>query len=47
MVESFRAPFFVLPGQAPDCITLPLGFGRRAGGLAVDVGFDAYQLRST
>ncbi len=40
------APIFVLPGQAPDCITLPLGFGRRAGGLAVGVGFDAYQLRS-
>jgi molybdopterin-containing oxidoreductase family iron-sulfur binding subunit len=44
--HSVRAPFFVLPGQAPDCITLPLGFGRRAGGLGVDVGFDAYQLRS-
>ena len=27
--HSVRAPFFVLPGQAPDCITLPLGFGRR------------------
>jgi MoCo/4Fe-4S cofactor protein with predicted Tat translocation signal len=44
--HSARAPFFVLPGQAPDCITLPLGFGRRAGGLGVDVGFDAYPLRS-
>jgi MoCo/4Fe-4S cofactor protein with predicted Tat translocation signal len=44
--HELRAPFFVLPGQAPDCITLPLGFGRRAGGLGVDVGFDAYQLRS-
>ena len=44
--HSVRAPFFVLPGQAPDCITLPLGFGRRAGGLGVDVGFDAYPLRS-
>ena len=43
--RSVRAPFFVLPGQASDCITLPLGFGRRAGGLGVDVGFDAYQLR--
>jgi molybdopterin-containing oxidoreductase family iron-sulfur binding subunit len=30
--ENVRAPFFVLPGQAPDCIALPLGFGRRAGG---------------
>jgi molybdopterin-containing oxidoreductase family iron-sulfur binding subunit len=43
--HSVRAPFFVLPGQAPDCITLPLGFGRRAGGLGIDVGFDAYPLR--
>jgi molybdopterin-containing oxidoreductase family iron-sulfur binding subunit len=45
--HELRAPFFVLPGQAPDCITLPLGFGRRAGALGVDVGFDAYQLRSS
>ena len=44
--QSIRAPVFVLPGQAPDCVTLPLGFGRHAGGLGVDVGFDAYQLRS-
>jgi Fe-S-cluster-containing dehydrogenase component len=44
--NSVRAPFFALPGQAPDCITLPLGFGRRAGGLGVDVGFDGYSLRS-
>jgi molybdopterin-containing oxidoreductase family iron-sulfur binding subunit len=45
--RSVRAPFFVLPGQAPDCITLSLGFGRRAGGLGVEIGFDAYQLRDT
>ncbi|MBV9198782.1 MAG: TAT-variant-translocated molybdopterin oxidoreductase, partial [Alphaproteobacteria bacterium] len=45
--RSVRAPFFILPGQAPDCITLPLGFGRRAGGLGAGVGFDAYRLRST
>ncbi|HEU0156310.1 MAG TPA: 4Fe-4S dicluster domain-containing protein, partial [Stellaceae bacterium] len=44
--RQLRAPVFVLPGQAPDCITLPLGFGRRAGGLGVDVGFDAYPLRT-
>jgi Fe-S-cluster-containing dehydrogenase component len=45
--HSVRAPFFVLPGQAADCITLPLGFGRRAGGLSADVGFDAYRLRTS
>ncbi len=40
------APIFVLPGQAPDCVTLPLGFGRRAGGLGAGVGFDAYVMRN-
>jgi MoCo/4Fe-4S cofactor protein with predicted Tat translocation signal len=43
--RKVRAPVFVLPGQAPDTITLPLGFGRTAGGLGVGVGFDAYRLR--
>ncbi len=36
------APIFVLPGQAPDCVTLPLGWGRAAGGLGAGVGFNAY-----
>jgi Fe-S-cluster-containing dehydrogenase component len=40
-----KAPVFVLPGQVPDCLTLPLGFGRSAGGLGAGVGFDAYRLR--
>ena len=44
--RTASAPVFVLPGQAPDCITLPLGFGRRAGGLGTGVGFDAYVLRT-
>jgi Fe-S-cluster-containing dehydrogenase component len=43
--EAVRASFFVLPGQAPDCVTLPLGFGHRAGGLSVGVGIDFYPLR--
>jgi MoCo/4Fe-4S cofactor protein with predicted Tat translocation signal len=45
--RKLRMPVFVLPGQAADCITLPLGFGRRAGGLGVDVGVDAYRLRAS
>jgi MoCo/4Fe-4S cofactor protein with predicted Tat translocation signal len=45
--RNVRAPVFVLPGQAPNCITLPLGFGRSAGGLGVGVGFDAYKLRNS
>jgi molybdopterin-containing oxidoreductase family iron-sulfur binding subunit len=40
-----KAPVFVLPGQAEDCVTLTLGFGRLAGGLAVGVGYDAFSLR--
>jgi molybdopterin-containing oxidoreductase family iron-sulfur binding subunit len=42
---KLKAPVFVLPGQAPDCITLPLGWGRAAGGLGVGAGFDAYRAR--
>ncbi len=45
--RKVRAPVFVLPGQAPDCITLPLGFGHKAGALGADVGFDAYRLRTS
>jgi MoCo/4Fe-4S cofactor protein with predicted Tat translocation signal len=40
-----KAPVYVLPGQAADCVTLPLGFGRAAGGLGTGVGFDAYRMR--
>ncbi len=40
-----KAPVFVLPGQVPDCVTLPLGWGRTAGGLGTGVGFDAYRAR--
>jgi molybdopterin-containing oxidoreductase family iron-sulfur binding subunit len=45
--RSLRTPVFVLPGQAQDCITLPLGFGRRTGVLSTGIGFDAYSLRRT
>jgi MoCo/4Fe-4S cofactor protein with predicted Tat translocation signal len=44
--RKLKAPVFVLPGQAQDCITLPLGWGRAAGGLGVGIGFDAYRLRT-
>ncbi len=42
---KLRAPVFVLPGQAADCVTLPLGWGRAAGGLGTGVGFNAYRAR--
>jgi MoCo/4Fe-4S cofactor protein with predicted Tat translocation signal len=45
--RTLRAPVWILPGQAPDCVTLPLGYGRtRAGPVGSGVGFDAYRLRS-
>jgi MoCo/4Fe-4S cofactor protein with predicted Tat translocation signal len=45
--RTVHAPVWILPGQAPDCITLPLGYGRsRAGPVGNEVGFNAYLLRS-
>ena len=42
---SVVAPVWILPGQAPDCITALLGSGRRAAGNVGDgVGFDYYPL---
>ncbi len=43
--RTLKAPVFVLPGQAENCVTLPLGWGRAAGGLGAGAGFDAYRLR--
>ncbi|MFP2956822.1 TAT-variant-translocated molybdopterin oxidoreductase [Myxococcus sp. 1LA] len=44
--RALEAPVLVVPGQADDTVTLPLGYGRTRGGpVAVDVGFNAYSLR--
>jgi molybdopterin-containing oxidoreductase family iron-sulfur binding subunit len=44
--SSVRAPVWITPGHAPDCVTLPFGFGRTvAGRVGKDVGFDAFRLR--
>jgi molybdopterin-containing oxidoreductase family iron-sulfur binding subunit len=41
-----RVAVWVLPGQAPDCLTLHLGEGRRvAGRIALGVGADVYPIR--
>ena len=41
-----EAAAYVLPGHAPNCVTLALGYGRtRAGGVGNLHGFDAYPLR--
>jgi MoCo/4Fe-4S cofactor protein with predicted Tat translocation signal len=42
---SVVAPVWIMPGQAPDCITALLGSGRRAAGsVGDDVGVDFYPL---
>ena len=46
--RSIRAPMWILPGQADDCVTVHLGYGRtRAGHVGNGVGFDAYALRTS
>lgn len=45
--RSLRAPVRLTPGHAPDTVTLPLGYGRRAAGrIGTGVGFDVNALRS-
>jgi MoCo/4Fe-4S cofactor protein with predicted Tat translocation signal len=46
--RTVAAPAWVLPGQAPGTVTLPLGYGRwRAGSVGNEIGFDAYRLRTS
>jgi len=42
---KLKVPVYVLPGQAVDCMTLPLGWGRKVGGLGSGIGFNAYTAR--
>ena len=45
--SALEAPVWRLPGQAPDTVTLPLGYGRRrAGRFGTAIGFDANVLRT-
>ncbi len=44
---TVQAPVWILPGQAENVITLPLGYGRtRSGRVGDDAGFNAYALRT-
>ena len=44
--RTLSIPAFPLPGHAPGSITLPLGYGRAAGGRVADgIGFNTYALR--
>ncbi len=45
--SSVEAAAWIMPGQARDCVTLSLGYGRTAAGVVGSGrGFNAYRLRS-
>jgi MoCo/4Fe-4S cofactor protein with predicted Tat translocation signal len=45
--RSVRAPVWIVPGHAADCVTIHLGYGReRAGQVGERAGFNAYALRT-
>ncbi|MEM9553593.1 MAG: TAT-variant-translocated molybdopterin oxidoreductase [Acidobacteriota bacterium] len=44
--EAIELPVFVLPGMARDTVSVALGYGRRVGRVAADVGVDAYGLQT-
>jgi MoCo/4Fe-4S cofactor protein with predicted Tat translocation signal len=45
--RSLRAPVWIVPGHADDCVTLHLGYGRtRAGKIGNGTGFNAYGIRT-
>jgi molybdopterin-containing oxidoreductase family iron-sulfur binding subunit len=46
--RRLQAPVWILPGQAPDSVTVHLGYGRTHGGRAANgAGFNAYLLRTS
>ncbi len=46
--RSTRAPIWIQPGQADNCVTIHLGYGRtHAGSVGNGVGFNAYALRTS
>jgi molybdopterin-containing oxidoreductase family iron-sulfur binding subunit len=46
--RSVEAPVWIVPGQADNAVTLPLGYGRtRAGAVGDGAGFNAYALRTS
>lgn len=46
--RSVDAPIWIVPGQAEDCFTVNLGYGRtNSGSIGDGVGFNAYRLRTS
>ncbi|MDQ6623183.1 MAG: 4Fe-4S dicluster domain-containing protein, partial [Verrucomicrobiota bacterium] len=44
--RKLKAPIWILAGQADDCVTITIGYGRtRAGSVGNGVGINAYALR--
>jgi MoCo/4Fe-4S cofactor protein with predicted Tat translocation signal len=45
--RTLRAPAWIIPGHADECVTLHLGYGRtRAGKVGNGTGFNAYAIRT-
>jgi MoCo/4Fe-4S cofactor protein with predicted Tat translocation signal len=45
--RTLRAPIWIVPGHADECVTLHLGYGRsRAGKVGTNTGFNAYGIRT-
>jgi molybdopterin-containing oxidoreductase family iron-sulfur binding subunit len=46
--RQLRAPVWMMPGHADECVTLHLGYGRRrAGRVGTGIGVNAYALRTS
>jgi molybdopterin-containing oxidoreductase family iron-sulfur binding subunit len=46
--RSVHGPVWIVPGHAPESVTVHLGYGRtRAGRVGTGIGFDAYALRTS
>jgi molybdopterin-containing oxidoreductase family iron-sulfur binding subunit len=46
--KAVKAPAWIVPGHADNCVTVHLGYGRtRAGRIGNGVGFNAYTLRAS
>jgi MoCo/4Fe-4S cofactor protein with predicted Tat translocation signal len=45
--RTLRAPIWIVPGHAEECVTVHLGYGRtRAGKVGTNTGFNAYAIRT-
>ena len=46
--RSVKAPVWIVPGHAPNVVTVQFGYGRRQSGrVGQGIGFDAYAVRTT